>query len=442
MARVFKYAFLALSLSFANLAMALDGPAAAAFVVTKYETTLTPDIVGKSVSGVTTIELELINPVKSGTRSTTVVTFPQNGLLIESASFHGKSIDFKTDAGKIVVDVPLRMTAAPQRLSFRYRAITGVGLNFGSNYVYSAFSTCHWMICLEGSGDRATLRLEIIAPKALSVVASGNLVAIKSMQGDQRRHIWVQSQPYSPYLFGFAMGKFAEAVIETPTTQLRLLGIDETPGSLRKKFQDTARMLKFLESKAGVKLPHSTYTQVLVPGSAAQEASTFSLIGKAQLDPILDDPQEDWVIVHELAHQWWGNLITCRDWSHFWLNEGLVVFMVAAYKEERWGAAAYQHEIDLSRKRSTVAKEANFDVPLAFAGEYPSLRIKRAITYNKAALFLDALRKNLGDDIFWRGVRDYTKMNFGKTVTSRDFQIAMERASGKDLSPLFNEWVY
>jgi aminopeptidase N len=442
MVRVFRSVFLTLSFSFATPAMALDGPAAAAFAVTKYETTLTPDIVGKSVSGVTRIELELVNPVKSGARSTTAVTFPQNGLLIESASFQGKAIDFKTDAGKIVVDVPLRMTAAPQRLSFRYRATTGVGLNFGTNYVYSAFSTCHWMICLEGSGDRAVLRLEIIAPEKLSVIASGNLVGIAKLKGNQRRHVWSQARPYSPYLFGFAVGEFAEALIETPTTQLRLLGIDETSGSLRKKFHDTARMLKFLESKAGVKLPHSIYTQVLVPGSAAQEASTFSLIGKTQLNPILDDPQEDWVIVHELAHQWWGNLITCRDWSHFWLNEGLVVFMVAAYKEERWGAAAYQHEIDLAVKRFAVAKDANFDVPLAFDGEYPSLRVKRAITYSKGAVFLDTLRKGLGDDIFWRGIRDYTKANFGKTVTSRDFQIAMERASGKDLSPLFAEWVY
>lgn len=119
-----------------------------------------------------------------------------------------------------------------------------------------------------------------------------------------------------------------------------------------------------------------------------------------------------------------------------------MVFMVAAYKEERWGTYAYQREMDLAHKRFAVAKEAKFDVPLAFDGEYPSLRVKRAITYSKGALFLDALRKKLGDDIFWRGIREYTQRNFGKTVTSHDFHIAMARASGVDLSPLFNEWVY
>jgi aminopeptidase N len=411
--------------------------------IVQYSITLRPDIPAKTVSGTTAIEFKT-HPVPKAKKFArlTRITFPQNGLLVESASFQGRVIDFKIDAGKIVVDVPLRATSTPQRLRFQYRAETGVGLNFGPNYVYSAFSTCHWMICLEGSGDRAALRLEIIVPEKLTVIASGDLVAVTKWPGQQRRHVWSQRRPYAPYLFGFAAGEFAEALIETSTTQLRLLGIDETPGALRKKFQDSARMLKFLEAKAGIKLPHSTYTQVLVPGSAAQEASTFSLIGKTQLDPILDDPQEDWVILHEMAHQWWGNLVTCRDWSHFWLNEGLVVFMVAAYKEERWGTDAYQREMDLARKRLGVATEAKFDVPLAFDGEYPTLRIKRAITYSKGALFLDALRKKLGDDIFWRGIREYTQKNFGKTVTSRDFHIAMARASGVDLSPLFDEWVY
>ena len=201
-------------------------------------------------------------------------------------------------------------------------------------------------------------------------------------------------------------------------------------------------MLAFFEGKAGVQLPQKIYTQVLIPGSEAQEASTFSIIGRDQLDPILADPQEDWVIAHELAHQWWGNLVTCKDWSHFWLNEGLTVFMVAAYKEERWGRATYEREMQLAGKRHQNAVLAKFDVPLAFAGNYPSLQIKRAITYSKGALFLDALRTRLGDAAFWKGIKAYTQQYLGKTVESRDFQRALETACGEDLSMLFKQWVY
>src|SRR5262249_1087953 len=145
-----------------------------------------------------------------------------------------------------------------------------------------------------------------------------------------------------------------------------------------------------------------------------------------EIAPILDDPHEDWVIAHELAHQWWGNAITCADWRELWLNEGLTVFMVAAYKEMRWGKPMYERELQLANKRWSTAKEQGFDVPLSWTGNYPSLKLKRAMAYAKAVVFLDVLRHDLGDDAFWRGIQAYTRDNWNGTVTARDFQSAME----------------
>jgi aminopeptidase N len=83
------------------------------------------------------------------------------------------------------------------------------------------------------------------------------------------------------------------------------------------------------------------------------------------IEPILNNAQEDWVVAHELAHQWWRNLVTCADWSQFWLNEGVVVFMTAAWKEHKHGRAAYDREMELARRRLQFAKDAGFDKPLA-----------------------------------------------------------------------------
>jgi len=179
-----------------------------------------------------------------------------------------------------------------------------------------------------------------------------------------------------------------------------------------------------------------------VPGGVAQEAAAFSLIGDDVIAPVIADPQEDWAIAHELAHQWWGNLVTCADWNEFWLNEGVTTFMVAAWKEHRWGRESYDRELKLARQRADAAARAVTDVRLTFPGPFPSLAVRRGIQYSKGALFVDRLRQDLGEDAFWRGLRAYTREHAGSTVTSRDFQRAFERASGRDLQSLFREWVY
>lgn len=143
-----------------------------------------------------------------------------------------------------------------------------------------------------------------------------------------------------------------------------------------------------------------------------------------------------------MAHQWWGNLLTCKTWSHFWLNEGVTVFMTAAYKQQRWGQAAYDREMELAKKHYQKAIDAKMDMPLSFAGEYPGIGVRRAIQYSKAALFLDALRTELGEKVFWQGLKDYTVGHQLSSVESRDFQLAMEKAAGTDLSVIFNKWVY
>jgi aminopeptidase N len=174
----------------------------------------------------------------------------------------------------------------------------------------------------------------------------------------------------------------------------------------------------------------------------AQEVSRHAVIGKAMLDPILATPDEDWVIAHELAHQWWGNLITCADWNEFWLNEGITSFMTAAWKQQRWGEAAYQRELDLAGKRWERAKQAGYDKPLSWTGDYPSLGIKRAIHYSKGMLFMHALRQEMGEPAFWAGFKRYTQANVGRSVTAADLQQAMEAEAGRSLRVQFAAWVY
>lgn len=189
-------------------------------------------------------------------------------------------------------------------------------------------------------------------------------------------------------------------------------------------------------------LPDGRYLQVLVPDREAQEAPGFSLIGKDELVDERADSSSAWIIAHEMAHQWWGNLVTCATWQDFWLNEGVATFMTAAWKEHRFGEAAYRQELDIARLRVERVRKLGFDKPLAWGGKYPTLGARRAVQYSKGALFLARLRETIGDTAFWAGLRGFTRKHAGGTVVSSDFQHAMEQASGRDLSALFAEWVY
>jgi aminopeptidase N len=390
--------------------------------IQSYKLKIKPNTIEKSLSGSEQISANLKGEA----------TIPLNGLIIDKISVDNKVVTVEVRSEKIY----LKNTSnkiLPVTLDIAYHGSPVKGLVWGNEFVYSAYFICYWMICDEDPGVRSTFEIEITAPSDYKMTASGNA---------HDHNKWSEEKPYASYLFGFAAGKFNEATIATKNTQLRLLGVLDNPESLINKFKDTALALAFFEEKSGVPLPHLIYTQVLVPSSEAQENNAFAVIGNTELDPILTNPQEDWSFVHELSHQWWGNLITCKSWKEVWLNEGITTFMTAAYKEKRWGKEAYEREIGLFKKRYQRAIDAKFDVPLSYAGEYPSLGIQRSIVYSKAALFMDALRSELGEKKFWSGLRSYTKKFAYQSVETSDFQTAMENSSGKNLSKIFKRWAY
>jgi aminopeptidase N len=302
------------------------------------------------------------------------------------------------------------------------------------------------MFCVQDRpGDKATIDLTVVVPKGMTSVgvgARGSVAPAAAGPGDFDAHTSRETRPYSSYVYGFAAGDFHSVSERQANVELVYLSETAPPERLRAMFASTGAMVRFFEEKAGVNLPHGRYVQVHVPGTAAQEADAFSVIGDDMVSPILDNPQEDWVIAHELAHQWWGNLVTCADWNEFWLNEGITTFMVAAWKEHRWGRASYDREMDLARRRVDAAAKAGTSVPLTSPGPFPSLSARRAIAYSKGALFMDRLRREVGEQKFWAGLRLFTRTYAGMTVVSRDFERTFERASGRDLSALFNEWVY
>ncbi len=406
--------------------------------VVHYDVEVKPDFDQRTITGRTTIRFRSLES------SLSEVSFSPNAMSIDEARMNGTALRVvrATDSIAVRLSRPV-LRGQMAEITVRYSGKPARGLTFEGRAVYSSYFTCDWMICRQDDpGDKATLQMSLLLPNDTMSWGPGTLRSRAAVAGGLERQVWREDRPFSSYLFGFAAGEFQHTTEKHGQTELTYLSTTATPERLGRLFAPTASMLQFFEQKAGVSFPQPRYVQLHVDGSVAQEAINFSVLGDEVLAPMLTTPEEDWAIAHELAHQWWGNLVTCADWTHFWLNEGITTFMVAAWKEHRWGRPAYDRELAILQRRADEATAAGLDVPLTYSGGYPSLRLRRAITYSKGALFIDRLRRELGDEVFWRALQRYTRAYAGGVVESRDFQRAVEQASGRDLQALFAKWVY
>ena len=363
----------------------------------------------------------------------------------------GGNARFTVADDRLCVTLPSVLHAGEERtLDVIYEATTDKGTpTFSGGAVWAGYQASAWMPTLQDPAERATLTLMITTQPGVKVIGSGAATGTKPAESDRVTHAFSLTRPTPPFLYAFAAGRFDEAVMTIGNGQrLRSLGL---PGAdLSRVTGLTATMVDFLTSHTGAELPSLEYTQVFVPGDAAQEAAGFALLSASSIDDVKRDETEDWIFSHELAHQWFAWLIPCADFSDFWLNEGFATFFVAAMKEQRHGRAAYDREVALWRKRSAKVHTEGKDAPVSLsdpsspphAGPTEAQLQPRGVTYSRGALVLDRLRTELGDAVFWNGVRGYVRDRAGKDARTEDLRRAMETASGKDLKPFFDTWVY
>ena len=410
-----------------------------AFDVLHYDARVEPDIKQKTVAG--KVQIQFV----SRADGLTAVEFDCGDLTISAVRENEEGLKFTSSGGRLNVTLSRPAKAKERRrIEVEYHGAPRRGIRFfpEREQTYTAFSTSQWMVCVDAPEDRATLRLTLVVPANLETVANGRFVARRESGGGKLAHEWRQEKPVPTYTFGFAAGPFRELTERRGRLRLRYLAAQFSDDELRRIFRDTADMVRFFEERAGVRYIDRAYTQVLAERGYGQEMSGFSVMGEGYGRDVLANEKEVWLGAHELAHQWWGNMVTCVNWNHFWLNEGVATFMAAAYKERRFGREEYLREIESNRKNYERVRDAGKDKSLVFPDWTHPTAEDRTLVYDKGAYVIHVLREELGERAFWKGLRQYTRAFFGKSVTTADFQAAMERASGKGLSQFFDKWVY
>lgn len=341
-------------------ALADTGPGEG-FDVTSYKLALIPDVQNKTVAGRETI---MLRATSDGIQR---LSLSGNALSIDSAALDGTTVLHNTQGDVLNFDLSKPLARGRTvKLELSYHGRPERGFAGSATALLTSYFACDWMVCLQNQfGDKAAFSLDLRVPAGMDAVSVGRMIAKRPGPDCSEIQSWKAPRPYSAYLYGFAIGHFARASDRVGSAKLSYLSDVADATDLRRRFAATKEMIGFLSKKAGVPLPVPEYSQLLVKGDEAQEAATYSVLGVNALSTKVDNPAEDWAIVHELSHQWWGNLITCATLKDFWLNEGITTFMTAAWKEHRYGRAAYDAELDVARSRLSKARAKGYDRPLA-----------------------------------------------------------------------------
>jgi len=397
----------------------------AAAQTTHYSLKVTPDFAQHILRADEAIEFD---------HSAGVVEFQkQPGLEIAESHLEGGDITVQPETIRLRLQEGgkhtwrIRFAAAPHRGILWFSEQPGFD---------TAFHCEAWMVCDTNPANRATLDMEIVVPKGseLTPVAPGQFT--KKWEDAAGAHfLFRQSAPVQTYLFSFGVAKLSrlerdEFIVYVPDA-----------AEHKRTFERTAKAYEFLREKAGTELPAAKYTQAVMANGIEQEAAALALMPKNFLRRV-EEQGDDRLLAHELAHQWWGVLVGIRSWSDFWLNEGMADFMQDAFLEKEKGKAAYEGQIAGAKREMEELRNSGKDRPLHWDGWKDATGALGRIPYVKGELFLDRLRSELGESAFWHGLAVYTTRNAGRLVDSKDFEAAMEEASGRDLRTLFDEAVY
>jgi aminopeptidase N len=383
-------------------------------------------------------------------RDTTVLTVTDSD---------GRSLSHSTADGILGIDLAAPLAkGAKESVRIHYRSTPTSGLWFHGPTkehpdvplsVYSqgqGTSNRHWIPCYDEPDDRLTVEVHVTVNDPMKSASNGLLMSDTYSPGPKRTDYWKMERPIPTYLITLVVGMYDYWLDDgEPIVDFRTLGgrIEEAKHSLR----NTRKMVELFEELTGVRYPYERYGQVFVWDflfGGMENASMTTLNMRALHGPEVEpNYSADSLVAHELAHMWYGDMITCRTWHHIWLNEGFATYFADLWFEHAHG----REDFRVRRFRQTRGYMDGTPKPEALGltcdprGDRP-LELFGGKQYTRGAAILHQLRLELGDRTFFAAIRDYTEKHQDSAAVTEDFRRACERQAGRDLSWFFEQWVY
>jgi aminopeptidase N len=387
-------------------------------------------------AGLREIALDLATPRADG-----------KGMTVASVTSPVGPVAFTHQENRLRLTLPAGL-AAGQHVTFTitYRGIPADGLRLINNIhgERTAFSenwynrARQWLPMIDHVADKATGEFIITTRADYQVIANGALVEQTDLDGGRRRTHWRQDVPISSWLYSVGVARFA--VRQAGLVRGVPLEYWVFPQDAEKGFalfeKDARRSFEFFADYVGPyayqKLAH---VEAAGMGGGTEHASSI-FYGEKGITA------GNGPVVHEVAHQWFGNAVTENDWNDIWLSEGFATYFTLLYTEHAEGRDAFAE--GLRRSRATVLRTETSlpNTPVVHVNHDDALREPtNALVYQKGAWILHMLREKVGTETFWRGIRDYYRRYMNATASTDDFRRMMEQTSGQDLTWFFRQWL-
>jgi aminopeptidase N len=374
------------------------------------------------------------------------------GMVVSAVLRNGVPAPFRHESDRVTITLDRAMAAGDMgEIVIRYSGVPADGLQikptplgdrafFSDNWPTKGH---HWLALIDHVGDKATMEMAVTAPSHYQVISNGIRVEETDDPRGTRRTVWRQSVPISPWLFALGVAHFAVQHVGA------YAGIPiETWVFARQReagFHDfavpTKDALAFYSEWIG---PFAYEKLVNVQsnsvsgGMEAASAIFYSAGSVSGTRPVR------WrnVVIHEIAHQWFGDAVTEADWNDVWLSEGFATYFTLLFIEHAYGRDEFVAGLQDSRNTVRRFNATRPDYRVVHADLRDMADVTTPMIYQKGSWTLHMLRTRMGDDRFWSGIREYYARYRNGTATTADFRAVMERAAGSELGPFFQQWLY
>jgi aminopeptidase N len=398
------------------------------------------------IAGESTVTLRIVAAGTPGAFLDLASAGAGKGMTVSAVSCGGAPVTFAHDSSRLRFAFAQPQPAGAEiSCTTTYRGVPAGGLRIIDNIhgERTAFSenwpnnARQWLPMIDHPYDKATGEFIVTAPAHYQVVANGLLIEETDLPGGQRRTHWKQSVPIASWLYALGMARFTVRHYATSKGIPQQTWVFPQNADNGRRIFELAgrRAFDFFSEQIG---PYSyeklAHVQAAGLGGGTEHASAIFYGEKGVANG--SGP-----VVHEVAHQWWGNAVTERDWDDVWLSEGFATYFTLLYTEQFDGREAFVRGLRSSRDRILALERSSPDTPVIHRNLSDMRRVLNQFVYQKGGWTLHMLRYTIGADRFQEGIREYYRRYQNQNASTDDLRQIMERVSGTDLRWFFAQWL-